>query len=226
MLLSLWREYGTKAKGIALVGALFLSQVAQAQTNTTVTVVDANGDPVADATVTVDDKVLQNNARQQAEEIVIDQVDRQFTPFMSTVKVGSEVRFPNSDNIRHHVYSFSKPKPFELKLYADNKQPTVHFNKSGVVTLGCNIHDQMVAHLLITEQQTAFITDQQGQVTLPLISDASGITVQVWHPWLGGDLTHAVSHQLVSSANTVELTVTPPQSEEKEQSRLQQRFNR
>src|ERR1700704_3875919 len=71
----------------------------------------------------------------------VDQVDKQFVPYVKAIFVGSTVRFPNSDNIRHQVYSFSQPKKFELPLYSGTDAPPIIFDKPGVVVLGCNIHD-------------------------------------------------------------------------------------
>ena len=49
--------------------------------------------------------------------------------------------FPNLDPIMHHVYSFSATKPFEIKLYSGDPPTGILFDKPGVATLGCNIHD-------------------------------------------------------------------------------------
>ena len=76
---------------------------------------------------------------------VVDQRDKQFIPYVTAVQVGTPVIFPNSDNIRHHVYSFSPAKKFELPLYSGVPAEPVVFDKVGFVTLGCNIHDWMIA---------------------------------------------------------------------------------
>ncbi|MGM0481290.1 MAG: methylamine utilization protein [Pseudomonadota bacterium] len=194
-------------------------------------VVDKNGQPLANAAVILDNRYLPATADKSAQSLVVDQVDRQFTPFLTTMRVGSRVVFPNSDNIRHHVYSFSDPKPFELKLYSDKEQPSVEFNKPGVVTLGCNIHDQMIAHLLITDGQTAMVSDQQGHVSFSLGGTVAGeLSVTVWHPLQGQNLSLAktVNIDLESDTEqqTVVLDVAPEPSEEEPKSRLEQRFNR
>src|SRR5690606_24909021 len=90
------------------------------------------------------------------------------------------VLFPNSDDIRHHVYSFSPAKPFELKLYAGRPKAPIQFNNHGVAVLGCNIHDSMVGYIYIANSDEATLTDEQGnaQISLP---EGQAISLSVWH---------------------------------------------
>lgn len=109
---------------------------------------------------------------------VVDQVNKQFLPGLRVIQVGQQVSFPNSDNIRHHVYSFSPAKPFELKLYAGKPKQPVLFDQPGVVVLGCNIHDSMVGYIYIARGQTA-VSNAQGEARLQL--EHLPDTVYVWH---------------------------------------------
>jgi len=95
--------------------------------------------------------------------VSIDQRDRQFVPRVSVVQTGTAVSFPNSDQVRHSVYSFSRPKVFTLKLYAGKPANPVVFDKPGPVVLGCNIHDEMVAWLLVVDTPLFGKTDATGQ---------------------------------------------------------------
>ncbi|MTJ02010.1 methylamine utilization protein [Idiomarina piscisalsi] len=194
----------------------------------TLTIVDAKGSPLPNAVVIVDNAYVTDKAKLKVENKIIDQVDRQFTPFMTVIKAGSEVTFPNSDNIRHHVYSFSKPKPFELKLYANEEKPTLSFNKPGLVTLGCNIHDQMIAHIVITEDETAWITGENGKVTLELNTAVESLlSARIWHPLMSSDLTSAKDVTLDNvNGKTLMLDVVKEQADKEPKSRLEQRFNR
>ena len=81
----------------------------------------------------------------------MDQVDRAFAPDLLVIPVGSTVEFPNSDSVSHQIYSFSPAKRFQLPLYRGKPYPPVHFDQAGVVTLGCNIHDEMLAYVLVTD---------------------------------------------------------------------------
>jgi plastocyanin len=110
----------------------------------------------------------------------VDQVNRQFVPRINVVQTGTAVRFPNSDNIRHSVYSFSQAKVFTLKLYAGKSTDAVVFDKAGLVVLGCNIHDQMVSWLLVVDTPYFAHTDHGGAATLSRLP-AGDYTLRTWH---------------------------------------------
>ena len=115
------------------------------------------------------------------------QQDRTFIPFVLTVPKGTRVNFPNLDRTRHHVYSFSEPKPFELKLYVGTPQEPVLFDKPGIVALGCNIHDYMQAFIYVSDSSHARVTDSEGQASLTGLP-AGNYRLRVWHPWQNGEL--------------------------------------
>jgi plastocyanin len=98
----------------------------------------------------------------------IDQSDKKFVPHVSVVRTGTAITFPNSDRIRHQVYSFSPAKTFTLKLYAGSPKTPVVFDHSGLVVLGCNIHDNMVAFVGVVDSPYFAKTAQSGSVTLDL----------------------------------------------------------
>ena len=118
---------------------------------------------------------------------IIDQVDKEFTPRVSIVQKGSLVRFPNSDNIRHHVYSFSEANRFELKLYSGEPSKPIPFDNEGIVVLGCNIHDWMVAYVVVVN--SPYHTVQQSNVDAKLNVPAGEYQVFLWHPDLGTPIT-------------------------------------
>lgn len=191
-----------------------------------VEILAADGQPLANAALLIEGK----NASVQVPgaSAVVDQVDKQFTPTVSVVEPGTDVVFPNSDNIRHHVYSFSEAKNFELKLYSDKEKPSVNFDKAGIVTLGCNIHDQMVAYVLVSDEYDIAVTNEQGIVELKLQESDPPAEIRVWHYWMGDELSKAQSVQLTSDSGklTGQVRVSPPAQEDKKPSRLEQRFNR
>lgn len=92
----------------------------------------------------------------------IDQINKAFVPLVSVVQTGTRISFPNKDNIRHHVYSFSKAKKFEIKLYADTPTKPVLFDQPGYVVMGCNIHDNMIAHMLVVDTPYFAVSDKHG----------------------------------------------------------------
>jgi plastocyanin len=112
---------------------------------------------------------------------VMDQKNRMFIPHVLAVQTGTAVRFPNSDDIRHHVYSFSPAKPFQLPLYKGTPANPVLFDRAGVVTLGCNIHDQMNAFIIVVDTPYFERTGGDGRVTLRDVEPGKYV-VHVWYP--------------------------------------------
>jgi plastocyanin len=144
-----------------------------------VTVKDADGGLVADAVVYAN---LANSGVSLAKKrIVIDQRDKQFVPYVTALQVGTAVMFPNSDNIRHHVYSFSLAKKFELPLYAGVPAEPVLFDKVGFVTLGCNIHDWMIAYVAVLPTPYFQVTEREGRASLKNLP-AGTYVVYAWQP--------------------------------------------
>ena len=111
---------------------------------------------------------------------IMDQVHKQFLPELLIVQKGQQVNFPNSDNIRHNVYSFSQAKPFQLKLYSGQPKDPITFEQQGVVVLGCNIHDSMVGYIYVANSGDVYKTDEKGYVSLPVT--VLPTQVSVWHP--------------------------------------------
>lgn len=109
----------------------------------------------------------------------------QFDPFVLIVPVGATVGFPNLDPVRHHVYSFSKAHPFELKLYGKDETRSVTFDRPGVIAVGCNIHDQMIGFIRVVDTPFAVKTDAGGNAVVHGLPGGSA-TVKVWHPFLKG----------------------------------------
>jgi plastocyanin len=112
---------------------------------------------------------------------VMDQMDRQFVPHVLVIPVGSQVVFPNSDSVAHQVYSFSPTNKFQLPLYRGKPYPPVAFNREGVVTLGCNIHDQMRAYVYVVEAQYYGRTDTDGKWSIADVEPGE-YTIEIWHP--------------------------------------------
>lgn len=140
---------------------------------------DAAGAPVADAAVYAVPASGPADAR-SARTVAIEQIEREFIPFVTVLQTGTPVAFPNRDPILHHVYSFSPAKSFEIKLYSGNS-PEVVFDKPGVVTLGCNIHDWMIAYIVVVPTPHYGRTDAAGAVRLRDLP-AGGYEVRTYHP--------------------------------------------
>jgi len=172
------REVTWIVRLVLLVAGLSLSLASASELK--VTVLDIGGNPVPDVAV-----YLQVSRPEDLpappEFAVMDQVDRRFDPHVLVVQSGTEVRFPNSDVVAHHVYSFSNPNDFILPLYKGNAHPPVTFEDTGVVILGCNIHDQMLGYILVVDSHIFAKTDKNGIAILP-IEEHYADAVSIWSP--------------------------------------------
>jgi hypothetical protein len=142
----------------------------------------------------------------------MEQRQMQFRPFVLIVPVGGEVAFPNHDPFRHHVYSFSPAKTFELKLYGHDETRTVRFDKPGVVALGCNIHDDMSAFIRVVDTPFAAKTGTGGEAVIHNAPQGAAV-LGVWHPYVRGgrdvEREVAVSGASETASVTLELRAPP-----------------
>ena len=141
---------------------------------------------------------------------IMDQINKEFVPFVVPVQVGAAVTFPNRDNIRHHVYSFSPAKPFELKLYSGVPAKPVTFDKPGPVALGCNIHDWMVGYVYVMDTPWFGKTDKSGHVDIADLPPGE-YEVRVWHPWMQGEpVAQKIKLDAQSARLPLRVTLNPP----------------
>jgi plastocyanin len=198
------RRFLMLAAGLGLAAPLTAAPLA-------VRVVDSTGRPVQGAVVTLYPAGTPARAPRAAGHFVVSQKNLQFHPFLSIVPVGADVSFPNFDSTKHHVYSFSAAKRFELKLFAKDQSRTVHFDKPGVVALGCNIHDAMSAFIVVTDSPWTVRTNAQGVAAFDAPNAPGRVTV--WHPYLRApaNLVQANLGAGQRAANfTVRLRAPPP----------------
>jgi plastocyanin len=145
-------------------------------TDLLVEVRDGRGSPVTDAVVYA---IPQGRVPPPpAKKAVVDQKNRMFIPHVLPIQTGTAVSFPNSDNVRHQVYSFSPAKRFQLPLYSGTPATPVVFDKPGVVAIGCNIHDQMSAYLVVVDTPH-FAKTVDGRAVLPALPEGR-YDVHVW----------------------------------------------
>ncbi len=146
-----------------------------------ITVRGPDGKPVADAVVTVDTPRAPGGPIRFPYPYEMAQQDILFAPHTLIVPLGASVSFPNRDRVRHHVYSASSAKRFDLKLYGRDETRSLVFDQPGAVSLGCNIHDAMSAVIYVTTSPYTMKTDANGHVAFPNVP-AGAATVRVWHP--------------------------------------------
>lgn len=160
--------------------------------------VDPAGQPLANAVLTLQGPL---DGAQPAAPGVMDQRAQQFMPHVLAVRTGTSVSFPNSDDIRHHVYSFSPAKRFELRLYKGTPSEPVLFATAGVVALGCNIHDWMLGYVYVTDDPWFAVSDEQGRVQLEGLPVGS-YQVSLWHPQLADMLSQPGGELQLGEAGT------------------------
>lgn len=163
---------------LSLVG-LTLVQPATAARSVSGSVTAPQGAAIADAVVFVQAPAPAPSANEHPTAIV-DQVEKTFVPGLLPIMVGTYVRFPNHDQVQHHVYSFSPTKTFELPLYKGESVRPVLFDKVGVVKIGCNIHDWMSGIILVLPTPHFTVTDAGGRYLLENVPEGN-YTLIVWH---------------------------------------------
>lgn len=144
-------------------------------------VVDLQQLSIADAVVELIPAVTPTQVA-DVQHYQMSQKDRTFVPFVLAVPTGAKVDFPNLDRTRHHVYSFSETKPFELKLYVGQAEAPILFDKSGLVALGCNIHDYMQAFIYVADSPLVAVANDKGEIQFNDLA-VGQYKVKLWHPW-------------------------------------------
>lgn len=179
----------------------------------TVQVLDSSGKPVPAIVVTlVDQRAAAASGDARNLSISMDQVNMRFVPDVLVVPAGASVAFPNSDTVSHQVYSFSPAKTFQLSLYKGSTNPPVVFDRPGLVVLGCNIHDMMVAYIYVTSAPWYGQTDAHGQITWNAVNSGA-ITVTIWSPLLAEateTLSQTVQLDAISDRQTVTFKLRKP----------------
>ena len=172
-----------------------------------VDVLDTAGTPIENAVVYAEPE---NKVPTVKATAVIDQRGKQFNPLVSVVQTGTDISFPNLDSVRHHVYSFSPAKTFELKLYSGVPTAPVKFDKAGTVVLGCNIHDFMVAFIQVVDTPYFAKTDKTGKVVLHDLPNGN-YTLKAWHYALANEKETFEKPIMVKGAEntTINLALKP-----------------
>jgi len=171
-----------------------------------VTVLDNEGQPVPGVAVYVEDATP--SSAPAGTSAIMDQVEQRFVPHLLVVQTGTVVEFPNSDIVAHHVYSFSHPNQFKLPIYKGHAHAPVSFDENGVVVLGCNIHDHMLAYILVVDTPVFATTDDDGVAMLDA-QHGENAKVSIWSPRIRDDADSlsvsvaAVDHDTAVAFNLV-----------------------
>lgn len=170
---------------------------------------DADGSPVQDGVMELIADTAAVSIPESMHEVQIDQVNKEFVPTVTTIVAGGSASFPNSDDILHHVYSFSPAKTFDTPLYGSdaNSEYREMFDTPGVVEIGCNIHDWMLAYIYVGESDLMAISDEAGVAQLANIPPGE-YRLKVWHSRLDAPQNSAVQDIVIGAGSTEELELT------------------
>ena len=166
----------SRLRYLAFATALVVSGRANAG-DIRVLVRDGGGKPVANAVVWVE---VPGTTAAKPGHYRINQRDIAFDPGVMVIPIGSTVDFANLDPVRHHVYSFSPAKKFELKLFGKGESRSVRFDRPGVVAVGCNIHDSMQAFIHIVATPFAARTGRDGRAVIRSVPGGPR-SLTIWH---------------------------------------------
>jgi plastocyanin len=144
---------------------------------------DSQGNPVEDAVASLHPLDREPQLVPPAEPVSIVQRGQEFQPYVTPVVVGTRVRFPNEDSVQHHVFSLSRAMAFDLPLYRGEPPAPIAFERAGIVSLGCNIHDWMSAYVVVLATPHFGRSGAEGEVSIDLLP-AGRYRLEVWHPRL------------------------------------------
>ena len=144
----------------------------------TLTLMDSEGKPVIDAVLSLIPQAAQ--ALPAPKPGVINQIDENFVPKVSVVQTGAEILFKNDDRTRHHIYSYSPAKQFETQVLPKTADVKVTFDKPGTIALGCNIHDRMLAFLIVVDTPYFGKSNNDGVVEFQSPPDGT-YKAMIWH---------------------------------------------
>ena len=193
---------------LVLITAGFLTQASIAQ-SISVQFVDGDGQALesAIAELVLPDTMVQEY--QQPKEIAVDQVDGEFVPTVSVISAGNAVSFPNSDDILHHVYSFSPAKTFNIPLYGrgSNSDYREEFVTAGAVEIGCNIHDWMLAYIYVAETELHAVSGADGIAQISNVPSGK-FNLRVWHSRISAEQLEILLPVDTSDGAAIEMEVT------------------
>jgi plastocyanin len=111
----------------------------------------------------------------------VTQKDLTFIPALLPVRAGTRVEFPNLDDTYHNIFSYSPAKRFDLGRYRPDERPipTQVFDKPGLVTLRCDIHEHMRGLILVLNTPYFVMTDTDGRFRLSGVP-AGHYTLKAW----------------------------------------------
>ncbi len=177
---------------VLVFGLLLLSGAGLSAAEFTCTLTSAKeAEPVADAAVALIPLDTAPPPPAPDRQTEITQQDQEFFNYVTIVQAGSDIAFPNRDNVQHHVYSLSRAKKFELPLYDPGQRETMVFETAGEVVIGCNIHDWMIAYIVVVP--TPWFARSGADGTVAINAPAGRYRLEIWHPRIKKTITQEIT---------------------------------
>lgn len=167
----------------------------------TITIQDNQGNPLTNIVALLHSEETQTSIPAPKLQGIMDQINREFVPHTLVVQQGTHVSFPNSDNVQHHVYSFSPAKTFELQLYSELEIEPLLFENPGVVELGCNVHDWMLGYIYVADTQYFAQSDRMGKATIT--APEGDYSLSLWHPRLSDNDLARISQISITDKSVI-----------------------
>ncbi len=149
-----------------------------------------------------------------AEPPIVDQWNVEFIPHILPILKGSTVDFPNTDNVRHNVYS---PEPIpgthrmlSLGTYDPDVIKIIRLDKPGEIELRCNVHKEMSAFIVVLNNPYFTLTDKTGEFAIDNVPPGK-YTLKTWH-----EKYKPVTQQVTVKPNQTVKVVLPSISERRE----------
>jgi len=182
--------YNLSGQALLAVTRLLLFFIATGAYAISVQVVDDAGNPIVGAGIYLSSTENNSTASPDTPQIDVLQLDKRFTPAVTIVPLGSQVTFINTDDITHHIYTVSGQNQFSLMLRRGKQSEPISFDATGILALGCNIHDWMGGYLLVAKADYWGNTDNSGNWSVN--TENGQFELVVWHP----EMTEAWSRQI------------------------------
>jgi len=154
-----------------------------------------NGQELADMVVylePLDGQILE----QSSKKIMVGQLGKSFTPYISVSQINSKVSFVNQDDITHHIYSAGNENKFSFKIRAGQTNSLTQFDHASEVAMGCNIHDWMSGYLLVVNTPYFGKTDKHGQVSFTIAKHGK-YRIVVWHPQMQNENSRMIKEKVI-----------------------------
>jgi plastocyanin len=136
------------------------------------------------------------------------QKNKEFSPHLLVVPVGSVVQFPNADPFFHNVFSLFDGRRFDLGLYEAGSTREITFGREGVSYIFCNIHPEMSAVVIALTTPYFAVAEPHGLFHVHDLPPGE-YQLQVWMQGADAGDLKGLARRVNVSAGHADLGVIP-----------------